>query len=69
VRPELGTQIQNLILEHLDDYELPALVYSAATILCFVFDLVSLFVFIGIAGKFKKDGDKLISSLDQAAYQ
>lgn len=68
VRPELSTQIQNIILEQLEDFELPALVYSVASAVCFAFDIVSFFVCVGIAGKFKKDADKVMG-VDAATYQ
>ena len=43
-------------MEYLDDFELPALVYMGATAVCFVIDLISFFICIGVAGSFKKKG-------------
>lgn len=60
VRPELTNLIQNLILEYLDDLEFPALVYTGATVFCFLFDLISFFIFVGISGAFKKSAAKIL---------
>jgi hypothetical protein len=60
VRPELTNLIQNLILEYLDDLEFPALVYTGATVVCFLFDLISFFIFVGISGAFKKSAAKIL---------
>ena len=52
-----------MILEHLDDYELPALIYTVATMICFVFDIISFFVFVGIAGRLKRRADNIMSNV------
>lgn len=63
VRPELGTQIQNLLLEHLDDIELPSLIYSVSSIICAIFDIVAFFVFVGIAGKMRRKAQGLLNDV------
>lgn len=56
--------MQNNILERLDDYELPALIYSVATMVCFVFDVISFFVFVGIAGKLKRSASNILAKVE-----
>lgn len=53
-----------MLLEHLDDYELPALIYSVATMVCLVFDLISFFVFVGIAGNLKRSANNILATVE-----
>ena len=48
----------------MDDYELPALIYSVATMVCLVFDLISFFVFVGIAGNLKRSAGNILAKVE-----
>lgn len=61
VKPELGSMVQLLILEYMDDFELPALVYTGASAICFLFDLISFFVFVGISANYKKQAQDILN--------
>ena len=48
----MNQQIKKMIIEHLDEYELPAKVYTFVTAGCLVFDVIAMLIYFIFVGKY-----------------
>ena len=53
VRTPMDKQIKKIIIEHLDEYEIPAKVYTCLTLGCLVFDIIAMLIYFIFVGKYQ----------------
>lgn len=68
MRPKIDKEVKRIIIEYLDDFEMPAKVYTFATGGCLVIDIISLFIYLILLGKYADAFFNLVQLFFVTAY-
>jgi len=68
VRPRLDQEVKRIMIEYLDDFEIPAKVYAFMTGGCLLIEIISIFIYLILLGKFTDPFFNLVQLFFVTAY-